>query len=38
MQDTDTYYATAETLDEEQARLDQEWLDYLAESEAEKSG
>ena len=32
----DTYYATAETLDEEQARLDQEWLDYLAESEAEE--
>lgn len=34
--DYDTYYATAETLEEEQARLDQEWLDYLAESEAEQ--
>jgi cell wall-associated NlpC family hydrolase len=33
--DYDTYYATAETLEEEQARLDQEWLDYLAQQEAE---
>jgi cell wall-associated NlpC family hydrolase len=33
----DTYYATAETLEEEQARLDQEWLDYLAEQEAEQA-
>lgn len=32
----DTYYATAETLEEEQARLDQEWLDYLAQQEAER--
>lgn len=32
----DTYYATAETLEEEQARLDQEWLDYLAAEEAKK--
>jgi cell wall-associated NlpC family hydrolase len=33
----DTYYATAETLEEEQARLDQQWLDYLAEQEAEEA-
>ena len=33
----DTYYATAETLEEEQARLDQEWLDYLAEQEAQQA-
>ncbi len=33
----DTYYATAETLEEEQARLDQEWLDYLAEQEAKEA-
>lgn len=33
----DTYYATAETLEEEQARLDQQWLDYLAEQEAERA-
>lgn len=33
----DTYYATAETLEEEQARLDQEWLDYLAQQEAEQA-
>ncbi len=32
----DTYYATAETLEEEQARLDAEWLEYLAEEEAKK--
>ena len=32
----DTYYSTAETLEEEQARLDQQWLDYLAEQEAEQ--
>ena len=32
----DTYYATAETLEEEQARLDQQWLDYLAEQKAEE--
>ena len=32
----DTYYATAETLDEEQARLDQQWLDYLAQQKAEE--
>ena len=30
----DTYYSTAETLEEEQARLDEEWLEYLAEQEA----
>ena len=35
--DYDTYYATAETLEEEQARLDQEWLDYLAQQEAEQA-
>ncbi len=35
--DYDTYYATAETLEEEQARLDQEWLDYLADQEAERA-
>ncbi|MDD6615615.1 MAG: NlpC/P60 family protein [Lachnospiraceae bacterium] len=34
--DYDTYYATGETLEEEQARLDQEWLDYLAQQEAEQ--
>lgn len=33
----DTYYATAETLEEEQARLDQQWLDYLAEQEAQQA-
>ena len=33
----DTYYATAETLEEEQARLDQEWIDYLAQQEAEQA-
>ena len=32
--DYNTYYGTAESLEEEQARLDQEWLDYLAEQEA----
>ena len=32
----DTYYATAETLDEEQARLDQQWTDYLAQQQAEE--
>lgn len=32
----DTYYATAETLEEEQARLDAEWLAYLAEEEAKR--
>ncbi|MCD7818735.1 MAG: C40 family peptidase [Lachnospiraceae bacterium] len=31
----DTYYATAETLEEEQQRLDEQWLAYLAEQEAE---
>ena len=31
---TSTEYATGETLEEEQARLDEEWLDYLAEQEA----
>lgn len=31
---TSTEYATGETLEEEQARLDQEWLDYLAQQEA----
>ncbi|MDO4324226.1 MAG: SH3 domain-containing protein, partial [Lachnospiraceae bacterium] len=35
--DYDTYYGTAETLEEEQARLDQEWLDYLAQQEAEQA-
>ena len=34
--DYDTYYATAETLEEEQARLDAEWLEYLAQQEAER--
>ena len=34
--DYDTYYATGETLEEEQARLDQEWLEYLAQQEAEQ--
>ena len=32
--DYNTYYGTAESLEEEQARLDQEWLDYLAQEEA----
>lgn len=32
--DYNTYYGTAESLEEEQARLDQEWLDYLAAEEA----
>ena len=32
----DTYYATAETLEEEQARLDQQWTDYLAQQKAEE--
>lgn len=32
----DTYYATAETLEEEQERLDAEWLAYLAQQEAER--
>ncbi|MCC8103353.1 MAG: C40 family peptidase [Clostridiales bacterium] len=31
----DTYYSTAETLEEEQQRLDEQWLAYLAEQEAE---
>ncbi|MCD7813399.1 MAG: NlpC/P60 family protein [Lachnospiraceae bacterium] len=31
----DTYYSTAETLEEEQERLDAQWLAYLAEQEAE---
>lgn len=35
--DYDTYYPTAETLEEEQARLDQEWLNYLADQEAERA-
>ena len=34
--DYDTYYATAETLEEEQARLDAEWLEYLAQQEAQR--
>ena len=34
---TNTFYATGETLEEEQARLDQEWLDYLAQQEAEQA-
>ncbi len=29
--DYDTYYATGETLEEEQERLDAQWLDYLEE-------
>ena len=33
---TTTEYATGETLEEEQARLDQEWLDYLAQQEAQR--
>lgn len=32
----DTYYATAETLEEEQERLDAEWLAYLEQQEAER--
>ncbi len=32
--DYDTYYATGETLEEEQERLDEEWLAYQAEQEA----
>lgn len=32
----DTYYATAETLEEEQARLDAEWIAYLEQQEAER--
>lgn len=31
-----TYYGTAETAEEEQARLDREWLAYLAAQEAEE--
>ena len=34
--DYDTYYATAETLEEEQARLDAEWIAYLEQQEAER--
>ena len=34
--DYNTYYGTAESLEEEQARLDQEWLDYLAQQQAEQ--
>ncbi|MCD7957209.1 MAG: C40 family peptidase [Lachnospiraceae bacterium] len=34
--DYDTYYSTGETLEEESERLDEEWLEYLAESEAEQ--
>ncbi|MCC8051238.1 MAG: C40 family peptidase [Clostridiales bacterium] len=30
----DSYYSTGETLEEEQERLDEEWLEYLAEQEA----
>ena len=33
----DTYYATGETLEEEEERLNQEWLDYLAQQEAEQA-
>lgn len=33
---TSTAYATGETLEEEQARLDAEWLAYLADQEAER--
>ena len=33
----DTYYATAETLEEEQERLDREWIAYLEQQEAEKA-
>ncbi len=32
--DYNTYYSTGETLEEEQERLDEEWLAYLAEQEA----
>ncbi|MCD8022975.1 MAG: SH3 domain-containing protein, partial [Lachnospiraceae bacterium] len=35
--DYDTYYSTAETLEEEQERLDAQWLAYLAEQEAEEA-
>ena len=34
---TTTEYATGETLEEEQERLDQEWLAYLAEQEAQQA-
>ena len=34
--DYNTYYGTAESLEEEQARLDQEWLDYLAQEQAKQ--
>ena len=34
---TNTEYATGETYEEEQARLDQQWLDYLAEQEAQQA-
>ncbi len=33
----DSYYATGETLEEEEERLEQEWLDYLAQQEAEQA-
>ncbi|MCD7716931.1 MAG: C40 family peptidase [Lachnospiraceae bacterium] len=32
--DYDSYYSTGETLEEEQERLDEQWLAYLAEQEA----
>ncbi len=32
--DYDSYYSTGETLEEEQERLDEQWLEYLAEQEA----
>lgn len=35
--DYDSYYSTGETLEEESERLDEEWLEYLAESEAEQA-
>lgn len=35
--DYNTYYGQAESVEEEQARLDQEWLEYLAQQEAEQA-
>ena len=34
---TSTAYATGETLEEEEERLNQQWLDYLAQQEAEQA-
>lgn len=35
--DYDTYYSTAETLEEEEDRLNREWEEYLAQQEAEQA-